>query len=242
MSLTKSKAGIIIPAYNEEEKIGKTIESIIHFPWISRILVVDDGSADNTAKIARNAGADVFSLSANRGKAYAMQTGYNILTNDILIFLDGDIEEGGEQIERLAEPLWDGTADVVIARFPAASAGGGFGLVKGLAQKGLQILTGQTLSSVLSGQRAFLRSALTPELFKYNGYGIEFGMTVDIIWKGLRIYEVDVSMKHRITGRDIQGFCHRFRQFRDILTVFLNKLFAKIISDNNTLPREQDKA
>ena len=230
----KMTVGIIIPAYNEEDKIRKTIVSIRHLPWIECILVVDDGSTDNTAQVAGKAGANVLSLPENRGKAYAMKTGYLNSSSDILVFLDADIDYGADQINKLVEPIWYGKAEAVIACFPMTPGAGGFGLVKGLAHKSLHILTGQSLSSVLSGQRAFLRSVLSPDLFDYQGFGIEFGMTVDMLNRGIRIKEVDVSMKHRITGKDWAGFRHRFRQFNDIFSVF----FCKLI---HTQSKEQDK-
>ena len=238
----KKTVEIIIPAYNEGDKIGITIASIQHYSWIDRILVIDDGSTDNTAETALNAGADVISLPINKGKAYAMKTGYQNSSSDILIFLDGDIDEGAEQIKRLVEPLWDGTAEAVIARFPMTPGKGGFGFVKGLAQKGLYILTGQSLSSVLSGQRAFLRNVLLSEFFDYNGYGIEFGMTVDLLSRDIKIQEVDVVMRHRTTGKDIIGYKHRFRQFCNIFNVFIQKLIKKPFQNRHrVISEEQDK-
>jgi hypothetical protein len=59
--------------------------------------------------------------------------------------------------------------------------------------------------------------------FDYKGFGVEFGMTVDMLLKNIKVLEVDVNMTHRTTGRDIQGFLHRFHQFTDILRVILKK-------------------
>lgn len=236
--------GIVIPAYNEEDRIRKTIESIKHLPWIEHILVVDDGSADDTTRIAAEAGADVLTLPENRGKAFAMKTGYLNSLSDILVFLDADIVDGAAQISKLVDPIWNGEAGVVIARFPMTPGGGGFGLVRGLAHKGLNILTGQSLSSVLSGQRAFLRNELSPDFFDYQGFGIEFGMAVDILNKGIRIKEVDVNMRHRTTGKNWIGFRHRFRQFCDIFSVLSRKLINRAIQKSrmsSTQPKERDK-
>ena len=225
MQQKKPDVGVIIPAYNESKNIEKIIKTLHRLPCIDEILVVDDGSTDDTAKIAKKAGAKVISIKKNMGKAYAMKIGYLLSNNHILVFLDGDIKEGVEQVDRLVNPILEGKADAVIARFPSHKEKGGLGLVKALAQIGLFILTGKTLSSVLSGQRAFHRSILRPELFDYHGYGIEFGMTVDLLNKNIRITEVGVTMKHCATGRNLKGFLHRFRQFSDILKVIIKKLF-----------------
>ena len=227
MSLNGCSIGVVIPAYNEEIRIKHTIKTLLHLPYIDRILVVDDGSLDNTAMVAVAAGAEVLSLTRNKGKAYAMKKGYESMDTHIIVFLDGDIAEGAEQISNLVKPICEGKAAATIARFPMTPGKGGFGLVRTLAARGLQYLTGSTLSSVLSGQRAFLRNVISTEFFDYKGFGIEFGMTVDMLQKNVRILEIDVTMKHRTTGRDIQGFLHRFRQFNDILRVFLKKTKEK---------------
>jgi len=237
------KAAVVIPAYNEQNIIGKTVKALLKFPIIERIVVVDDGSSDNTAVAASDAGADVISMPVNRGKAYAMKKGYEAVTSPIIVFLDADLGESADQVLKLIEPIYEGKAEAVIARFPMTPGRGGFGLVKQLAAKGLHFLTGKQLSSVLSGQRAFLRSVLKPELFDYSGFGIEFGMTVDMLTMDMQVQEVDVNMKHRTTGRDIRGFLHRFRQFRDILGVFIKKLAERMfLKLKCSFPKEHDKA
>jgi len=228
MSLNGYEIGVIIPAYNEETNIKHMIDKLINLPYVDRVLVVDDGSKDKTAFLAATAGADVLSLPCNKGKANAMKKGYEVMEANILVFLDGDIKEGIHQIIELIRPICEKKAEAVIGKLPMAGKGG-FGLVKTLAAKGLYFLTGQTLTSVLSGQRAFLRNILSSEYFNYNGFGIEFGMTVDMILNKIKILEVDVVMKHCATGRDIQGFIHRYRQFNDILRVIILKLKERML-------------
>jgi len=218
---------VVIPAFNEEKSIGSTVKALLKLPLFKRILVVDDGSSDNTAKAASEAGAEVITLPANKGKAYAMKKGYEAVKEGIIVFLDADLGDSAEQALRLVEPVINGDAEAAVARFPMTPGSGGFGLVKLLAAKGIQILTGKRFSSILSGQRAFLHSVLRPEFFDYRGFGIEFGMTADLLSINVRIQEVDVNMKHRTTGRDIKGFLHRYRQFKDILNVFIRKLATK---------------
>ena len=241
MKENREGVGIIIPAYNEEDRIAAAVESIIRLPWIEHILVVDDGSTDDTAKTARKAGAEVLILPKNMGKAHAMKTGYLYLSDPILVFLDGDITEGAEQVSRLVKPIWDRKAEAVVARFPTLphAKDGGFGLVKGLASKGLEGLTGKSFPSVLSGQRAILRKVLMPKWFDYRGYGIEFGMTVDMLLVNVNLIEVDVTMEHRRTGRDFRGFYHRYRQFKDILVVLLRKLWEKHFNKGQGIPLKE---
>lgn len=240
MSLKGYDIGVVIPAYNEEDQISRTIKTLMNLPCIDSILVVDDGSEDNTAYIAASSGANVISLPKNKGKAYAMKKGYEAMQSDILVFLDGDIIKGADQVIKLIEPICEDNAEAVIARFPM-SGKGGFGLVRALAAKGLYFVTGKTLTSVLSGQRAILKSSINESFFDYKRFGIEIGMTADMLLQNIEILEVDVSMKHCATGRDIKGFLHRYRQFMDILIVVLkkskNKAFAKKIP---VIQKEQD--
>jgi glycosyltransferase involved in cell wall biosynthesis len=227
MSLNGFEIGVIVPAFNEEKSIGSTITALKKLPVIDRILVVDDGSTDRTSQIAVAAGAEVLTLEKNSGKAKAMQKGYEALSCSVLVFIDADLGESAVETIKLIKPVCMGKAEAVIARFPMTPGKGGFGFVKKLSRWGLTLITGRTVPSVLSGQRAFLRRVLSSESFNYSGFGIEFGMTADLLIKGIDILEVDVTMKHRTTGRDFRGFAHRYRQFKDILRVVLKKLAKK---------------
>lgn len=235
MSLNGFDVGVIIPAYNEENIICSTISALKKLPAIDRILVVDDGSSDRTSEIAVEAGVEVLALAENSGKAKAMQMGYKVLPCSVLVFIDADLGESAGEAIKLIEPVCMKKAEVVIASFPMTPGKGGFGFVKKLSSWGLILITGRTVSSVLSGQRAFLRKVLTSESFDYTGFGIEFGMTADLLLKGIKILEVDVTMKHRTTGRDFQGFIHRYRQFKDILRVVIKKL-----AERHFIEREMD--
>lgn len=82
---------VIIPAHNEEMTIGGVVASVIHHPEISEVIVVDDGSIDDTSVKAKQAGANVIRLSENRGKGNAMNEGVLISKDDIILFLDADV-------------------------------------------------------------------------------------------------------------------------------------------------------
>lgn len=223
-----SYISIIIPAYNESDKIKDTLENIIDIKEINEIVVVDDGSSDNTFEIASNIKNDklkVYKLDKNRGKGYALNYGLNISMQnaDIIGFLDGDLGSSSKEVKKLITPILNNEADVIIAKFPSANKKGGLGFVKRLAKESVVQMTGVELDATLSGQRIFKKEVLE----KFNeipfGYGVEVGMTIDILKYGYSIKEVLVNMTHSETGRDIKGFIHRGKQYYHIKKVLRQK-------------------
>ncbi|MCI6459563.1 MAG: glycosyltransferase family 2 protein [Clostridium sp.] len=219
---------IIIPAYNEENKIKDTLENIKDIKDISEIIVVDDGSSDNTSKIAKEVKSDkitVITQDKNRGKGYALNNGLKIAMEkaDIIGFLDADLGSSSSEVSKLITPILNDEADVIIAKFPPAKKKGGLGFVKGLAKESVYEMTGVKLDATLSGQRIFKKEVLE----KFNeipfGYGVEVGMTIDILKHGYRIKEVLVNMTHSETGRDLKGFIHRGKQYYHIKKVLRQK-------------------
>ncbi|SCY98913.1 glycosyltransferase family 2 protein [Alkaliphilus peptidifermentans] len=218
----------IIPAYNEEAFIEKTLISLQKVDEITDILVVDDGSKDDTCKIVEAyKNIKLIKQPYNMGKGAALKKGVDVALEmaDIVVFLDADLENSSREVKKLLKPIIEGSADVTIAKFPPPKITGGFGLVKSLAETGVYFHTGKTLTSTLSGQRAIRKEVLNNINIGHHGFGIELAMTIDILSKGYSIVEVDVDMSHRETERNISGFMHRGKQFVDIFKViYLKKL------------------
>jgi GT2 family glycosyltransferase len=216
---------VILPAKDEADRIGATIAAIKSSAFVNRIIVIDDGSTDQTYEIAETLGVEAYRLPRNFGKGYAVNYGISksILNSDIIVFLDADLGASAKEIDKLIIPVLHNEADVTIAKFPQAQRKGGFGFVKNLARYGVHFYTGQMIYTSLSGQRAF-KSDVLEKLGKFPlDYGIEIGMTIDILRKGYRIKEVEVNMTHRETGRDMVGFIHRGKQFYQIFMVLIRK-------------------
>ncbi len=221
------KVSVIIPAYNEAEKIVKTLEGLAVIPEISEIIVVDDGSEDDTAFLARTAGAKTISLLVNMGKGKAMLEGLKHVQEDIIAFVDADLGETSAEVRKMIAVVLEDRADLAVARWSETEEGkSGFGLVLGLARWGIYNLTGCRLVSSLSGQRVIKRKYLAD---LEDGFGVEVGMTVDCLRNGGRIKEIPVNMQHRKTGKDLPGFIHRGKQFADVLKVLLKKKFAGVL-------------
>ena len=223
-----SYISIIIPAYNEENKIKDTLESIKDIKEIDEIIVVDDGSSDKTSEVAKSVKSDkinVITQSQNRGKGYALNNGLKeaMKKADIIGFLDGDLGNTASEVKKLITPIINNVCDVTIAKFPPAKKKGGLGFVKNLAKESVKEMTGVELTSTLSGQRIFKKEVL--EIFDEIpfGYGVEVGMTIDILKNNFKIEEVLVNMTHSETGRDLKGFIHRGKQFYHIKKVVRQK-------------------
>ncbi|MEG2983456.1 MAG: glycosyltransferase family 2 protein [Peptostreptococcaceae bacterium] len=212
---------IIIPAYNEENKIKDTLLGIVDIKEIDEIIVVDDGSSDNTEQVAKSVVNDkikFFKLDKNRGKGYALNYGLKVAMEnaDIIGFLDGDLGNSSSETIKLIQPVINNEVDVTIAKFPPAKKKGGMGFVKRLAKESVLEMTGVELDATISGQRIFKREVLERFDEIPYGYGVEVGMTIDILKYGYSIKEILVNMTHNETGRDLKGFIHRGKQFYHI--------------------------
>jgi hypothetical protein len=215
---------VVISAKDEADRIAATVKAAADLPGAAIVLVVDDGSADGTAAAAASAGARVVRHARNRGKAAAMETGAEAVrlleaaTDEPhhLLFLDADLGETAAAAGPLAEPVRDGTADMTIAVFTSRVRRGGFGIVTSTAGAGIERATGWRPTQPVNGQRCLTRAAFEAALPLAAGWGVETGMTIDLLRKGMRITEVDVPLAHRATGNDWRSQLHRARQLTDI--------------------------
>ncbi|MDD3024820.1 MAG: glycosyltransferase family 2 protein, partial [Syntrophomonadaceae bacterium] len=183
------------------------------------IIVVNDGSSDNTAELARAEGVFLLDIKQNCGKGGAMNAALPHIDTDIIVFLDADLGESAKQADLLIKPVMDGKADLCIAAFPPPRKKGGLGLVKGTAARALAKAGNMKSTAPLSGQRAMTRAVLQAVTPFNEGYGVELGMSIIALKNGFRIMEVPTTMSHKETGRDYKGFVHRGKQFVDVLKV-----------------------
>lgn len=225
--MTDASVAVVIPAKDEAARIGATVAAAFKLPAADVVLVVDDGSTDDTASSASAAGATVVTHSRNRGKAAAMETGASAVDlidqreprdgRRLLLFLDADLEESAANTAGLIDPVVTGDADVTIATLPPQrTAGGGFGYVVKLARAGIAQATGWTATQPLSGQRCLTWEAYQAAVPLAPGWGVEVGMTIDLLRAGFRVHEVEVPVHHRVTGTDFAAQLHRARQLRDV--------------------------
>lgn len=221
--MTNPYIAALIPAFNEEANIALTILSLQKIDEIRQIIVVDDGSTDNTAYIAEKMGVQVVRNQENKGKGHALNIGALYIEEDFVALVDADLKETAVEIKKLIYPVISGDFDMAIAIFPPASQKGGIGLVKNAAFWGLKLLTNQNFKAPLSGQRVISIKAFQNLLPFASGFGVEVGMTIDALLKGYKIIEVVTEMGHAETGRDWSGFLHRGVQLKDVFITLTKK-------------------
>jgi glycosyltransferase involved in cell wall biosynthesis len=224
--LGSGDVAVVIAARNEAERIRATVTAAAGLAGVGLVVVVDDGSADATADVARRAGAAVMRHARNRGKGAAMETGAEAVrlvdqrerreSPRHLLFLDADLAETAAMAGALAEPVLAGKADMTIAVFTATVKLGGHGLVVGLSGAGIRRATGWQPVQPLNGQRCLTRAAFEAARPLAHGWGAETGLTIDLLRKGLRITEVEVELAHRATGTGLRAQLHRAHQLVDV--------------------------
>jgi hypothetical protein len=220
----RQRVAVIIPAKDESRRIAATVRSARAIPHVDLVLVVDDGSEDDTQHVAREAGAVVVRHSHNRGKAAAMETGAAVVAMRdapdrqprILLFIDGDLGETAVNTAPLVPPVFEGHADLAIALLPPQPGAGGRGIVVGAARRAIASMTGWTPTQPLSGMRCLTRAAFEAATPLARGWGVETGMTIDLLRAGFRVVEVPCELRHRPSGSDFKGQVHRAAQYRDV--------------------------
>jgi glycosyltransferase involved in cell wall biosynthesis len=220
----RQRVAVVIPAKDEARRIAATVRSARAIPNVDLVLVVDDGSEDSTQHVAREEGAVVVRHSHNRGKAAAMETGAAVVAmrdvpgrpERLLLFIDADLGETAVNTAALVPPVLEGVADVAVAIIPPQPGAGGHGFVVGAARRAISAMTGWTPTQPLSGMRCITREAFEAATPLARGWGVEVGMTIDLLRKGYVAVEIPCEIRHRPSGKDLKGQVHRAAQYRDV--------------------------
>jgi glycosyltransferase involved in cell wall biosynthesis len=205
---TRSRLLVIVPAYNEELALPGTLKDLSDNRPDADVLVVDDGSSDDTSGVARSLGCKVVTLPNNLGIGGAVQTGLIYADNrayDFAVQFDADGQHVASEIEKILSPVREDKCDVAIgSRFLAS--GGGF---KSSAARRMGIRLFQWVISVAirkkvadstSGFRAFNSDAIRFLAYDYPCDYPEVEAVVILAVNGYRLTEVPVTMRERQAG------------------------------------------
>ncbi|MBN1993413.1 MAG: glycosyltransferase family 2 protein [Anaerolineae bacterium] len=190
----------IIPAYNEARTIGQIALEMRRYAAV--VLVVDDGSTDGTAEVARAAGATVVSHAQNQGKGAALDTGFRAaykLNPDLVITIDADGQHLPQETTRLIAPILTGQADLVVgSRYLQNTSNTPRHRIWGHRVFNFIInqISGISLTDTQCGFRAFSAGALRAISFQSNGFAVESEMQFLARKFGLRVAEVPVTVRY----------------------------------------------
>lgn len=189
----------VIPAYQEY----KTIERVVSITqkYCSSVIVVDDGSTDNTEEIAKKAGAIVLRHTKNQGKGAALRTGFNyVLKNqwEIIITLDGDLQHNPHSIPRFLEKIKQGYDVVVGSRHATRSEEMPFARILSnlITTQALRVFFKVPVTDSQSGYRAFRRRVLEVIPVRDSGFSAETEILIDAQRAGFLISEVPIATSY----------------------------------------------
>ena len=185
------KISVIIPAFNEEENIARTISLAKESKIVGEILVVNNLSTDKTEEVSIANGARVVNCN-NQGKGYAMEMGIKFAQNETIVFLDADVQYVKENvIEKLGLPILEGEVDFVKSSFDRTTGG----IVTEVAVKPVLNLLYPNMYKFLepiSGMIASRKSILE-KLTLEKDYGVDIGILLDVINQGYSVKEVNIG-------------------------------------------------
>jgi glycosyltransferase involved in cell wall biosynthesis len=211
--VTGDRVLAIVPAHNEESTVAQTVSALQTLSPLAEIVVVDDGSRDRTAALARETGARVFVIGRDIGKGGAVEGAlFRLDPADIYLFADADLGQSAGNLQPVLDEVLEGRTDLAIAKLPEQGSGGGFGIVKRRSAREIERRTGWKPEAPLSGQRAITAKALSACRPIEAGFGMETAMTIDVLGAGFRVMEVPVDVFHRPPGKSPAGIVHRARQ------------------------------
>lgn len=218
---------VIVAARNEADRVGETVRALRDAFPAAAVWVADDASEDGTAEVAMTAGARVVSRGRPHGKGGNVTAAAEAALSEepaarVVLLCDGDLAGSAARLAPLVAAVEVGECDLAVAAF-ARRVGGGFGLALGFARWAIRRRCGLETGAPISGQRALTAEALRAALPFAQGYGMEVGMTIDVVRAGCRLREYELDLEHRASGRSLRGFLHRAAQTRDFARVYLTR-------------------
>jgi glycosyltransferase involved in cell wall biosynthesis len=211
---------VFIPAWNEEDNLPAVLDELSKELPDADILVIDDGSTDRTADVAREHGAEVHSFGENRGLRAAIAAGYSHAAEQGYEYcgrVDADGQHPVAELRRLLEVVRSGSADVAVGSRFATPGGNGFsrerydtGTVRrlgtGLLRRSIEVVLDRPFHDATSGMYAVNARAMPILAQPYSSGAPEVEAVLRLHEEGLRVDEVPVEMRERASGESkLQG-------------------------------------
>lgn len=211
---------IVLPAKNESTAIGQTIAQIQQLQLAHEIIVVNDGSTDDTVQVAENSGAKVITHPYSKGNGAAIKTGARTATGDIIVFMDADGQHDPQDIPRLIEKIEQGYDLVVGARQKGSQASVGRGIANGLYNNLATYMTEQKVEDLTSGFRAVRADKFREFLYLLpNGFSYPTTSTMAFFRAGYSVTYVPIHAAKRIGKSHIQPLKDGVRFFLIIFKI-----------------------
>lgn len=221
------KCLVIIPAYNEEENIARVVENLKNNYPMYDYVVVNDGSADNTAKICRKHGYELLDLPVNLGLAGAFQTGLKYAYRkgyDYAIQFDADGQHRPEYIAPMLEKIREGYDIVIASRFVNKKKPHTLRMLgSNMISAAMKLTTGRRVKDPTSGMRMFNKKMIAEFALNLN-YGPEPDTVSYLLKQGATIAEVQAEMDERIAG---ESYLNMTKSMMYMLRMLLSILFIQ---------------
>ena len=214
------KVSIVLPAKNESAAIGQTLAQIQQLQLAHEIIVVNDGSTDQTKQVAETVGAKVVSHPYSKGNGAAIKTGARAATGDIIVFMDADGQHDPNDISRLIEKIEQGYDLVVGARQKGSQASVGRGIANALYNNLATYMTEQKVEDLTSGFRAVRADKFREFLYLLpNGFSYPTTSTMAFFRAGYSVAYVPIHAAKRIGKSHIQPLKDGVRFFLIIFKI-----------------------
>ena len=229
------RVAAVIPAHNVGHDVASTVRACRAIPGVDLLIVVDDGSEDNTAASARAAGAVVVRHSVPRGRASAIETGVKVAAmrdradwpERLLLILNADLGDSAVEATALVNAVLSGDADVACAVPALSDTRIRTSKAKTLARAVIRRATGWEPRSPLTSVRCATREAVQVAMPFMNGYGLEVAMTIDVLVAGLSMVEIPCRFERTGTDRFFGDF-NRSTRFADAAIASIRTVFHRV--------------
>jgi glycosyltransferase involved in cell wall biosynthesis len=205
---------VFIPAWNEEASLPAVLDEVRARIPEADVLVVDDGSTDGTAEVARRHGAEALSFGENRGLRAAIAAGYGHAVEHGYAYcgrVDADGQHPVDELRKLLEVVRSGSCDVAVGSRYATAGGNGFSreryetsparrLGTGLLRRSIEIVLDRPFHDATSGMYAVNARAMAILAQPYTSGAPEVEAVLRLHEEGLRVEEVPVEMRERASG------------------------------------------